>query len=179
MLPIRIINAMREMNLRRDIDLEQLHTHLPDSVYHRGRPQMLVIRMSNGRNLQIFRCGKIQVLGNLSHFVMQSMCYEVVKKMRTLMPHLRLSPLTLKNIVVSVQLKMLVNLANIKTSNHCIFYETELFPAALIRKWHPVHIAVFHNGHCIMTGLRDISKVADIVKSLMRYLYESQLIESC
>ena len=71
-----------------------------------------------------------------------------------------------------------MNLHNISGSSSTIFYETELFPAGLFRKWHPVHIAVFHNGHCIITGLRSMSQAESIVCELVNYLHRKSLINS-
>ena len=170
--PVRIINAMRDMALGEDVDLEYLHRHFPDSVYHRGRPHMLVIKLSNGRNVQVFRRGKIQILGNVSHSDAQWMLSEIVHQLQTVYPHLQPQPMTLRNMVVSVQLKTLLALHNIPSSSNQLFYESELFPAALIRKWHPIHIAVFHNGQCILTGLTDLNQVYTLVDELMSYLSE-------
>ena len=33
-------------------------------------------------------------------------------------------------------------------------YEAELFPAALISKWHPIHITLFPNGKGMITGIK-------------------------
>ena len=55
-------------------------------------------------------------------------------------------------------------------SSDTVFYETELFPAALIRKWHPAHVAVFHNGKVIVTGLKTLSAFYNVMKSLLDFL---------
>ena len=172
----RVINAMRDMALGEELDLELLHQHLTGSKYHRGRPQMLVVTMKNGRNLQLFRSGKIQILGNVSHLDAHSMCYEILQKIKTFYPNLNLRPLILRNLVVSVQLNNLIALHKIRSSSHDLFYESELFPAVLIRKWYPIHISLFHNGNCILTGLTDIEQVSPIVEDLVTFLSNYHLL---
>ena len=172
----RVINAMRDMALSEELDLELLHQHLTGSKYHRGRPQMLVVTMNNGRNLQLFRCGKIQILGNITHSDAHSMCYDILQQIKTYYPNLNLTSLILRNLVVSVQLKNLIALHKIQTSSNHVFYESELFPAALIRKWHPIHISLFHNGNCILTGLTDIQQVSPIIQELVSFLSDQHLL---
>ena len=58
--------------------------------------------------------------------------------------------------VVSLSLRQDMPLHNIQSSDATVFYEAELFPAALIRKWAPAHVAVFHNGRVIITGVKNI-----------------------
>ena len=172
----RVINAMRDMALSENLDLELLHRHLTGSKYHRGRPQMLVVTMTNGRNLQLFRRGKIQILGNISHSDAHWMCYDILQQIKTYYPNLKMTTLTLRNLVVSVQLKNRVALHKIRTSSNNLFYESELFPAALIRKWHPIHISLFHNGNCILTGLADIQQVSPIIDELVSFLSDHHLL---
>lgn len=78
--------------------------------------------------------------------------------------------------VVSLKLKFPVNLRKIVCSNEDLSYEVELFPAALIRKWHPIHVALFHNGKMIVTGVRSLSTLNDIVNSIQTHF--SSIIQS-
>ena len=172
----RVINAMRDMALGTELDLELLHQHLIGSKYHRGRPQMLMVSMKNGRNLQLFRSGKIQILGNITHSDAHTMCYDILQKIKTHYPNLSMGTLILRNLVVSVQLKNLIALHKIPSSSHDLFYESELFPAVLIRKWYPIHISLFHNGNCILTGLTDIEQVYPIVQELVTFLSNHHLL---
>ena len=61
------VNIMRQMKICAPIDLERLHEDIEDSKLYRARPQMLLIRMKNGRNMQLFRNGTVQILGRISH----------------------------------------------------------------------------------------------------------------
>ena len=55
-------------------------------------------------------------------------------------------------------------------------YEPELFPAALISKWSPVHITLFSNGKGIITGVRLHSEAVNILKELNGFLKENDNI---
>lgn len=54
--------------------------------------------------------------------------------------------------------------------NKDISYEPELFPAALISKWAPIHITLFPNGKGIITGVRSRSQASKVLEKLMLYL---------
>lgn len=88
-----------------------------------------------------------------------------------------MSSLTVDNLVISTQLSDAITFRNIHSSNHDLYYEPELFPAALISRWHPVHVAVFHNGKVIITGLKSETQIKPILKSLTHYVYHQQLVK--
>ena len=174
--PVQVVNCMRELKLGLRIHLDDVHALLPHSKLYRGRPQMLVVTMSCGRNLQLFPSGCIQIMGNLSHSRALSMSYEIVHHLRHLYPQVRMRPLTLKNLVVSVRLRKAIPLHRLKHSSSTLCYEPELFPALLMRRHHPIHIAVFHTGRCIITGLRSVEQGQCIVNELMDYLCQNNML---
>ena len=173
---LQVVNCMRELRLNFRIDLERLHQLLPHAKYHRGRPQMLVVRMSCGRNLQLFPSGCIQIMGNVSHSKALSMRYEIVQHLQKLYPRIPLPMMTLRNLVVAVQLNKNIPLHLIKCSTATHSYEPELFPALLIRCYLPVHIAVFHTGRCIVTGLQSMEQAHLIVSQLIQDLNNKSLL---
>ena len=173
---IKIVNCMRELRLAIRIDIEAVHRLLPDSKCYRGRPQMVVVKMSNGRNLQLFPSGCIQILGRLSYFESLAMCYEIMCHLQKLYPHVQMPKLTLKNLVASTQLQTAIPLHRLKNSTSKITYEPELFPAALLTRFHPVHIATFHTGKCIITGLKSLKQAKRIVDKLTTYLLKKELL---
>ena len=137
---------------------------------------MVVIKMTNGRNLQIFPSGCVQILGRISHFEALSMSYEILCHLQKLYPQIQMPKMTLKNLVVSVQLEKMIPLHRLKHSSSKCSYEPELFPAALISRYHPVHIATFHTGQCVITGLKSIKQAQRIVRKLSSYLSKKRLI---
>ena len=162
---VKITNVMRVMRVNTVLDLENLHQKFGGKLF-RGRPEMLLLRMSNGRNVQLFRRGTIQILGRLHQREAEMMRHEVLQclQLRTV------PPLVITNIVISAQLtKKKLFLRNMNDVH--VFYETELFPAALIHKWHPAHVAVFHNGKVILTGVKTVKKCREIFTSLIHFLH--------
>ena len=173
-----IINLMRNMNVNHPIALEEVHNAYPDvTKLYRGRPEMLIFKMTNGRNMQLFRGGKVQILGRVPDTEVENMRLELIMKLRSISktPHSQVTPVTVSNLVMSVQLKKTVCLRKINLTNANFFHEIELFPAALIRKWHPVHIAVFHTGKVILTGLKSVEHFYDIMSSLTSFLEVSHV----
>ena len=158
---------MRSMHATDNLNLESLHHKLGGKLY-RGRPEMLLLRMSNGRNVQLFRRGTVQILGYLTQHEAESMRSELLHRLQIITTN----PLVISNMVISAQLKMTLCLRKIAQSNANLFYEIELFPAALIRKWHPAHVAVFHNGKVILTGVKTVDACKEIFSHLLSYLQE-------
>lgn len=78
--------------------------------------------------------------------------------------------------VVSLMLPSQIKLKNISHCNHDLTYEIELFPAALIRKWHPIHVAVFHNGKVILTGVKSFSDLTEVLSSMNSFLKQNNLM---
>ena len=101
---------------------------------------------------------------------------ELIHYLRQLYPHIQMGPLTLKNLVVSARLNTPVPLHRVKLSSSNLLYEPELFPAMLLRRYHPVHIAVFHTGRCIITGLRSVEQGQRIVHKLTKFLRNKAMV---
>jgi len=174
----RVINIMRTMTANSGIDLECCHRVYKDiTKLYRGRPEMLVMKMTNGRNVQLFRGGKIQILGRHDHEVAEEMRRECIEKLRKIekMANLQVSAISIVNMVVKFQLRRPICLRKIRKSDAHLFYEVELFPAALLTKWRPIHIALFHNGQVIVTGIKSLDQVTSIMKNLNDYLSQITL----
>lgn len=157
---------MRMMKVDMSRSLEEYHRQFGGKL-HRGRPEMLLLRMSNGRNIQLFRKGTIQILGPLSQSEAENMINELLLRLQ-LVP---LTELTISNMVISAQLKTKKEmcLKKIACSDAELFYEIEIFPAALISKWAPAHVAMFHNGKVIITGVKsmdDCNRVLSLLESI-------------
>ena len=88
-----------------------------------------------------------------------------------------ISNLTLDNLVISTQLTESFTFSNIRESNSDLCYEPELFPAALVSQWLPVHVAIFHNGKVIITGLKSEKQAHDILDSLTNYVHTQKLVK--
>ena len=178
---LRIINLMREMKVNQRIALEDVYQEYSnESTLYRGRPEMLVMRMTiNNHNLQLFRGGKIQILGRIPNQDAENMRQEIIMRLRKVptMRTCQVTPLTISNMVASLQLPSVINLQNISHSNHNMSYEAELFPAVLIRKWFPAHVALFHNGKMIVTGVKSISVLKEIFECTQNFISEKCLVK--
>ena len=86
-----------------------------------------------------------------------------------------LSNLIVSNLVISSHLNEHISLAT--RSNHELSYEPELFPAMLISRWLPVHVAVFHTGKVIITGLKSETQVSPILDTVIDYLHSKNLVK--
>ena len=173
MQQVRVVNVMRSMEANSTIDLECLHHNYQHLTrLYRGRPEMVVMRMSNGRNVQVFRGGKIQILGPLRHENAEKMRLECIRRLRALtkMSNVQVTPMEIVNIVLKFRMKTPLCLRKIAKSDSDLFYEVELFPAALLSKWHPIHVALFHNGEVIVTGLKSFQQVHDIISDICDYV---------
>ena len=163
---VSVINMMRTMSVGGELDLDALHDTHGGKLY-RGRPHMLLLTMSNGRNVQLFRRGTVQILGHVSEREAQDMRRELLHRLQINTTN----PLVISNMVIHAQLKMNLCLQKIAQSNASLFYEIELFPAALIRQWSPAHVAVFHNGKVILTGVKTVAACKDIFSQLLTFLH--------
>ena len=160
---LRVINMMRTMKVDLPLNLEALHCEQGGKLF-RGRPEMLLLRLSNGRNVQLFRRGMIQILGAIPEKEVEKMRHEILHRLRLITA----TPLMTSNMVVTTQIKDL-SFRKITKSDKNVFYETELFPAALISKWYPAHVALFHNGKVVITGVKSLSHCHNILSSLIEY----------
>ena len=174
-----IINVMRVMTLDHTIPLEEVHRAFPNiTKLYRGRPEMLLMKMKNGRNVQLFRGGKAQILGRVNDADAASMRLECVEKLQTMstMRQVRVTTMNQSNLVISVRLEKALSLQKIASIDSDFFYETELFPAALIRTWHPVHISVFHTGTLIFTGLKSVKQLDTLLPDVISCLKSKHIL---
>ena len=85
------------------------------------------------------------------------------------------SNLIVSNLVISTHVNERISLA--QCSNHELTYEPELFPAMLINRWLPVHVAVFHTGKVIITGLKSETQVCPMLDKITDYLKSQNLVK--
>ena len=173
MQTLRVINMMRTVRARPKVrlDLEGLHRALGGRLYQ-GRPEMLLVPMTNGRRIQIFRGGSVQILGRLPHAEAEAMRDELMRRLRglstPLLRILRTTPLEISNLVLQARFPP-PRLKHAASNKH-VFCEAEIFPAVLIRRWAPAHVAVFHNGKIIITGVKSQDSCESLLTDLKTFL---------
>ncbi len=75
----------------------------------------------------------------------------------------------LNNMVIHFNLNERCNFDNMPC-NHNFSYEPELFPAALISKWNPIHITLFPNGKGMITGVRYFEEALQVINEIPAFL---------
>ena len=85
--------------------------------------------------------------------------------------------MTISHMVVSGRLRRKLCLGKIETSDVNLFHEIELFPDAHIRRWHPVHIPLFHNGEVILAGLKSVEQFYEVISIFTSFLESSNIYE--
>ena len=88
-----------------------------------------------------------------------------------------MSAMSVSNLVISAQLNNIIAISHIHNSNSELCYEPELFPAVLISRWLPIHVAVFHNGKVIVTGLKSEDQAHHMLDSIIHYLHVHNLVK--
>ena len=168
---VKVVNIMRVGKLNMSIPLEECHRNIPSKLYT-GRPEMLLILMSNGRNVQLFRQGTIQILGAISDqeaHEMLSECLQLLRQVRKMRTCALSMQLTIKNLVLKFHFKTTIYLNRIQSSNHKICYDATVFPAAMVTKWSPAHVSIFPDGKVILTGVKTLDAALSILTDLRDY----------
>ena len=80
-----------------------------------------------------------------------------------------------QTMTVLCELNFSYNFKNL-TSSKEVTYEIDLFPAAQMTLCSPYHIHVFHNGKVIITGIKDISCVPNILSDIKRHIRVSNTL---
>ena len=81
----------------------------------------------------------------------------------------------ISNIVVSIDLHQNLHLSAVTMSNSYMTFEPEIFPALLIDFLRPIHIAAFHSGKVILTGLKSEARIPIIIDKLIHFLYDYEI----
>jgi len=169
---LRVINAHHQLCCGQKINLQRLNDLVGENGrFHRGRPTMLTCRIMSKR-VQFFPNGTIQLLGGgvtrtLLHLLHQKVSHLLLMCDLTL--RVPLSPWKLNNIVISFNFGERFKFNHLPC-NQSFSYEPELFPAALISKWHPVHITLFPNGKGMLTGVKDKAEALIYLRKVYEYI---------
>ena len=92
-----------------------------------------------------------------------------ILRMKMKLRTVNISEPVLQNMVVACKYNKSFRLHG-RPSNAQFFYETEIFPAALIRRWAPAHIALFPSGSLLCTGIREWRSFNNIIRDLSFFL---------
>ena len=173
---LRVTNAHYQLRCNHPIDLQ----HLSDLVgrngkLYRGRPTMLTCHIMTKR-VQFFPNGTIQTLGGgVTPFHLYHLRKKVLQLLKLTILNLpvrqpiQLSPWIVNNCVYEFDFKRRFKFEKISCDKD-FSYEPELFPAALISKWTPVHITLFSNGKGLVTGVKTETEAMSYLQQLTFFL---------
>ena len=82
-----------------------------------------------------------------------------------------MTPWKVNNIVFSFNLSERLKFYDCMCTKDFSF-EPELFPAALISKWHPAHVTLFSNGKGMITGVKSRENAEQIFLQLSPFLHD-------
>lgn len=172
-----VINANYRTSHDKCINLEHFHYLLLHSFKISSKlctkPAQLVIKDEKG-TLLFFSNGKLRIMGCIDELEATFLAYKYTMMIDD---DYNFQPVYSQSMTVKVVMQNNNNKINLQTfvdvcsSSLIPFqYETELFPAVLIRKYKPISVNVFSSGKIIMCGVRDIQQVHDIIHDLQPYL---------
>ena len=181
---VRIVNALWQMSAtdrinilalfhmikREGASVVQQRRHQANVKYYSGRPHMTRWQLS-GLTILFFSGGAIQMMGKLAtqslvQRMRKTVLWMLTSKMQMVVD---ISQPVLKNMVVYCKYMKPFRLRG-RPSNAHYFYEAELFPAALIRRWAPAHIALFPSGSLLCTGIKSWYSFQQIIIDLHTFL---------
>lgn len=167
---LSMVNAHYQMKLEEAINLHEMAKIVKGNL-HLGRPTMLTCRIL-AKRVQFFPNGAIQLLGGkITHSIMKKVTMVIYLLLRQYNSSINLSQMkwTCNNIVFKFLLFRAVNMKKVSCSKD-ISFEPELFPAMLLSKWRPAHVTLFHNGHGMITGVKDQKTASSIIHKLCDFL---------
>ena len=169
-LKMRVVNAHYQLQCDRRINLHHLSAAIgPSGKLHRGRPTMLSCRMMTKR-VQFFPNGTVQVLGGgVTPSLLNHLHTQISHLLRQCDSNFRMENWRVNNFVFHFEFPSKVKLNGCICTQH-FSYEPELFPAALISKWHPAHVTLFRNGKGMITGVKSEYDAQCILDDLPTFL---------
>jgi TATA-box binding protein (TBP) (component of TFIID and TFIIIB) len=173
-----VINANYRSSHDKCINLDHFHSSLLPSFKINSKlcskPAQLVIKDEKGTVI-FFSNGKLRIMGCIDELEATFLAYKYTMMIDD---DYNFQPVYSQSMTVKVVVSNKINLqafVDVCSSSLIPFqYETELFPAVLIRTYKPISVNVFSSGKIIMCGVRDIQQVHDIIHELMPYLAKCQ-----
>lgn len=153
-------NANYKGSMKHGINLSTLAKKIPSSVLHR-KPYQLVVKEPRG-TLVFFGSGKFRVMGCIDELEAAFLLYSYTPLIRDD----EFPSLTLQSYTSTSNLGFRVNLEKMRAATDTVIYEPELFPTLRVREFNPASVNVFTTGKVIVCGLRDASRMNDILSRL-------------
>lgn len=171
---MKIENVVASTNISKTIPLDSLLGILEASEYEPEQFPGLVYRLEEPKVASlIFRSGKIICVGARSVQEAKKALKEIVRRVKKV--GLRINEETIEvkieNIVVSIDLKMELNLDALAFQLEASEYEPEQFPGLVYRLMDPkVAFLLFSSGRVICAGAKSLADVDRAVEQLQKKL---------
>tara|TARA_Y100000034_G_scaffold107622_1_gene137315 strand:- start:113 stop:661 length:549 start_codon:yes stop_codon:yes gene_type:complete len=173
---IKIQNVVASTDLKVDIPLNKIMTHLESSEYYPKEFPGLIYRLDQPKVASlIFRNGKINCVGAKSTKEAHTGVHEIVKKLRKAGIRVKKDNIKVKieNIVASIDLKRELNLDKLAFELEESEYEPDQFPGLVYRMQDPkVAFLLFSSGRIVCAGAKHVSHVKRAVNTLEKTLQE-------
>lgn len=121
-------------------------------------------------SILFFPNGTIQCVGSCG----DDETNQVLQQLQSII-NVQLPPWTTRTMTVLYDLNMNCDFRRL-TSSANVTYEVELFPAAQVNFLKPYHVHVFHNGKVIITGIRSLECVSDIINRIVHFLQSTTAV---
>ena len=163
---VDVVNVNYRSCHDKPVNLKNLHLLLPNISTLHQKPAQLVIKDEKGTVL-FFSSGKMRIMGCPDELDATFLAYKYTMMIDD---DFNLQPVFLQSMTVRVIFNAKINLnkfLRVATNVFPCQYEPELFPAVLIKKYHPISVNVFSSGKIVMCGIRDFQQVDDIMFDLL------------
>ena len=154
-----IINRVFKGRLNRHINLQHLHSMVPNSTLQQTNPMQLICRDGEATIL-IFSKGGIRVMGKIDQFAAYAKLEKITQHISPSIPTLAIQTMSAVG-----QLDSQVNIKHFHNHIPCTF-EFELFSALRVKKYDPMCVNVFSTGKVVIHGFIDETIVHTIMTDL-------------
>jgi len=169
-----ILNIVATAKTNNRVDFELIEKMIPDSCYRSPSFGSLNVKDSVTSLLQIFKNGKLLVIGGRSEEEAMAIFEDCIKMIVDLGHPLDYLDYKISNIVASYRHDKSINLHKL-AETHNLEFNPEIFPAVRRRyKKEKVTVNIFHTGSCVILGAKSAESVSKTVLDLESLLKDAE-----
>ncbi|WP_316507096.1 TATA-box-binding protein [Nitrosopumilus sp.] len=177
---ISIVNVVSSATTDQKLDLVEITKKFPDVEYHPDQFPGAVFRLDNPRTATlIFQTGNMVCTGATSEEMSIKAVNTVVQKLRRAKIKIKnRPPVTIQNIVSTINLGGRVSIVQAARTLPRSIYEPEQFPAVIHRMLDPKTVTlIFSTGKLVCTGARHEEEIHRSVNQIHSLLEEKNLMD--
>ncbi|CDI05023.1 TATA-box-binding protein [Candidatus Nitrosotenuis uzonensis] len=174
---IDFVNVVATTCLRKQIDLENMATKLPNAELNTSKFPGIILKIKNPRaTALIFSSGALICTGTQSVLQARQTTNKVIEMLSNAGYNGSAARIRIENIVVSVNYGRQINLDKCARVLPRCMYEPEQFPAVFYRMGNPIATTlIYKTGKLVCTGLNTEKKIILAITTMERQLLEKQL----